>query len=678
MAGGSADGKRMNKRHGRQFESWSMSSAASRLRGLLAVTLAAVTGLSLLGGASTACAQELWEFSPYRIRVWLAPAPHSMLTPQVMDEVSRTLHTRAEASYEAAWQLTVEAPPEEFRAEAAMRLPQLEVSQLVARAQLTPVKKSRARPPSAENAESKSAAPTSSGEAAPTADAKGGAAPAASGSTAPTPPAGESATSVAASDPAAGKPADGTAAAADDASAKRVDPTTSLMRELLADDKLFVVSVVPQGGDWLLTCRELDCRSRAWGAIQQRRVPDLALAPATAWELIQATFRPIARLETAKDKEAKWRLRAGGLVIREGSPLVPAVESMWRPYIRMNDRFGEPRTGVVPPLPWTFAIAKSREGTLLTTEVHTGVRNALLGRTTSRTQRFALQVRPTGTQTMLQLRSTDKTAETMSGYDVLAKDPRAEETKPLGRTDWRGAMMIPSSDYPLRVLYLKNGNQLLARLPMIPGLEPTLIADLAGDDRRLQVEGFIAGMQGKIMDLVARRAIVSQRIKRRANEGKLDEAAKLLDEFRALTTKEELTRQIDQAQVKFTSPNKRVQDKINKLFEDTRKLLDKFVKGGQLRDLETEVGGQAAAAGAAGTGGGGDSKPTPPAPKPGDGRAAGTPTAPPANPPTAPAQPGTGAPPQPPTGAPTQPPGVAPPGTPPGAPQQPPTVPAKP
>jgi len=557
-----------------------------------------VLALVVSSGGASAAAQELWEFSPYRIRVWLAPAPHAMMTPGLRDEVARTLESRAEAEFGSAWEITSEEPPPEFFAEASLRLESLAVAQLVDRAQLTPPKKPRVAPAAAAEPAKPEAA---SSEPKPDAPAE---TPAETPSSTSTP--------------------------------KRVDSTTQSLRELFQEDKLFVVSIVPNTGDWIIRCRELDCRSRAWSAIQERRISDLSMVAVTIWDVIQDTFRPVARLESAKDKTASWRLRAGGLVVREDCPLFPAVDSLWRPYIRLNDRLGEPRLGVVPPLPWTFAVAKSREGTLLTTEVHTGVRNALLGRTTSRTQRFALQVRPVTDSTVLNLRSTDKTAETMSGYDVLAKDPRSEDTQPMGRTDWRGSMLIPAADYPLRVLYIKNGNQLLARLPMIPGLEPTLTADLAGDDRRLQAEGFVTGMQGKIMDLVARRAIVATRIKKRANEGRLDEAAKLLEEFRALPSKEDITRQLDQTQIKLTSPNKRVQDKIDRLFNDTRKLLDKFVLSNQLRQLEAEVGG---------LGGGGPAaspaanvQPKPPAPKSGDGRAAGVPMPPQTPPQTPPPQ----------------------------------------
>lgn len=602
-------------------------------------------------GAERCEAQELWEFSPYRVRVWVAPGPHAMLTPALREEIARTFTQRAELTFGAAWEVTTEAPPSDFAVEAAVRLDSLSVAQLVDRAKLAPPKKTK-RP--AESAGASAAAGEGTGAASGSEPAGQGATPgsgAVTGEASEAKPPGEAKPDAANTPPAsaAGEPGvvlnpETPAAEGAKPEPPKLDPLTQSLRELFQEDKLFVISVLPSGGDWLLRCRELDCRSRAWGEIQERRVGDLGLVPSTAWDLVRATFRPVARLESAKDKEALWRIRAGGLVVRDDSPLLPAPDSMWRPYVRLNDRVGEPRMGVVPPIPWTIGVAKGREGTLLKTEIHTGVRNTLTARTTSRTQRFALQVRPTGKTTLLTLRSTDKNVETMSGYDVLVKDPRSEETAPLGRTDWRGTMTVPATDYPLRVVYLKNGSQLLARLPLIPGLEATMIADLNADDRRLQVEGYNAGLQGKIMDLVARRAIMASRVKKRANEGKIDEAVKLLEEYKALPTKEELTRQIDLAQVKLTSPNKRTQDKIDKMFNDSRKLLDKFVTSKQLRELEAELGVQAGASASLG-GGRGPAPPAPaPAPKAGDGRAAGAPPPQPTTPPGVPGAPPMGVP----------------------------------
>ena len=46
---------------------------------------------------------------------------------------------------------------------------------------------------------------------------------------------------------------------------------------------------------------------------------------------------------------------------------------------------------------------------------------------------------------------------------------------------------------------------MLARLPLVPGLEPRMTAELRGDDRRLDAEGFLVGIEQELFDLAGRR-----------------------------------------------------------------------------------------------------------------------------------------------------------------------------
>ncbi|MFO0870732.1 MAG: hypothetical protein U0935_17525 [Pirellulales bacterium] len=173
---------------------------------------------------------------------------------------------------------------------------------------------------------------------------------------------------------------------------------------------------------------------------------------------------------------------------------------------------------------------------------------------------------------------------------MYAKDPHSEKIELIGRTDWRGTMELPPSpDFPLRVVYVKNGGSLLARLPTVPGVEAEMVVDLTPDDRRLQAEGFVSGVQAVLTDLVAQRELYTKRIRARLTEGKVGDAEKLLEEFKALPTRDDVQKLLDQQQPRITSPHKKVQAKIDKQFEDTRKLLYKFVDPGLLGKLEDDV-----------------------------------------------------------------------------------------
>jgi hypothetical protein len=130
---------------------------------------------------------------------------------------------------------------------------------------------------------------------------------------------------------------------------------------------------------------------------------------------------------------------------------------------------------------------------------------------------------------------------------------------------------------------------LLARLPIVPGLDEELSAELPNDDQRLQAEGFVKGLQHHVMDLVARRELYAARFRRYLKEKKLDEAKELLEEFRALETRSDLTRQLDQQEQRVRSPDRRVQAKIDQLFTDTRQLLTRFLDPRTSNQLAEEL-----------------------------------------------------------------------------------------
>ncbi|MCB9873738.1 MAG: hypothetical protein H6821_06120 [Planctomycetaceae bacterium] len=171
-----------------------------------------------------------------------------------------------------------------------------------------------------------------------------------------------------------------------------------------------------------------------------------------------------------------------------------------------------------------------------------------------------------------------------------------EPAELLGRTDWNGSIEIEQSETALRIIYLKNGAQLLARLPMVPGLYPNLLASVPDDAPRLQAEGFVKGIQGQLMDLEAQREILKARFMLRIEEAKalsgeekeakLKEAQDLLEEIKQLPTRNDLVRQLDaQQDQQIVSPVKSVQARIDQLYAKLREALGKYLSPGLVNSL---------------------------------------------------------------------------------------------
>ncbi len=549
--------------------------AGGKLLAVLSGLVALWLGLVMLA-SRTAVAQDPWEYKPYRIHVWLALEAVPELPKSLHAAIERAVVEQSEAAYGATWDVQVRRAPPRFLTELLYRDVPLPPEELAVAAKLgkqTPPK-TAGKPADPKPADPKKPADSKPADSKP-ADSKPADAKPADGKP------GESAAV------AEGKKAE----AGDSEQAVANDPLVGELRAVFKSDKLLVASVTAVTDGWRIRARELDVRARRWTAAWDNVAPDAAGLPSVVVAGLHASFLPLVRIDYAQDKSIMTRLRAGALAVRGDEPVLVGEDSLLRPWVRHNDRYGEPRPPLgVQAIPFSFLMVKKRDGGRLECEPHTGVRFPITGRNSARTERFALAVRASGESTTVRLRTNEKPPQPLSGYDIFAKDPKSEKVELIGRTDWRGTMELPKlAESPLRLVYVKNGGSLLARLPTIPGNEPEMVVDLTPDDKRLQAEGFVAGVQAVLTDLVAQRELYAKRIRSRLSEGKIAEAQKLLEEFKALQTRDDVQKLLDQQQPRITTSYKKVQAKIDKLFEDTRKLLYKFVDPGMAAKLEEEV-----------------------------------------------------------------------------------------
>lgn len=511
-----------------------------------AVLLAALTACLLRPG-DVAAQQQAWEYAPYKVRIWLATETAGELDQRVRQSLTAALLRRIDASIGAPWDARISEPPADLRS-----------SMLIDSALVTP------------------------------------------------------------------------------------EVLDTVAPEALQNDKIILLTVRLNAREFHIEARELDCRTRLHGAPVRRVVRQPELLDIVCFQAVSDSFRAITRLEEGVAKTAIVRIRAGGLVLDRASPCYVGVDDVLLPIQRNNDRTGL-ATQVVP-IEWTFLQVQTPDETnpyLMTCRVWSGKPNPVTGKFTARKERYGLKVKPTAESTTLRVLSrVVKRGEVpypMPGLEIYAKapepDPPAEtetpvETPPssedakgaetaapapkkadtpkvtgdpaelLGRTDWNGSLEIGQAETPLRIVYLKNGAQLLARLPMVPGLEPVLIASVPDDAPRLQAEGFIKGMQGQLMDIEAQREILKARFMLRIADAasltgeeltaKLKEAQDLLEEIKKLPNRNDLLEQLTvQRNQQIISPVKSVQDRIDQLYAKLRETLGKYMSPNMVNELTT-------------------------------------------------------------------------------------------
>lgn len=381
--------------------------------------------------------------------------------------------------------------------------------------------------------------------------------------------------------------------------------------ETLKADKVMIVRLDWSYGGYVVEARELDLHTRLWGTAIRTIVGQPARLSDAALDAMFAAFAPLARVEGVKDSQVSLRLRGGQIPPRDLGLTFVAPHTIFRPVVRFNDRDGEILADKPPtPINWTYLRADTVDAGVVTCQIFTGLRSPLTARRRGRTEQLALAVHPPDAPTELVLSSRTDSSRRLFGYEVVGYDPSGKESAVLGQTDRDGKLTVLPAPFGLRVLVIKSGGELLARLPLVPGVEPVALASVSDDDQRLAVEGYITGLQEEVVDLVARRGTLMARIRAHIAADRLKEAGELLVELRQLATRDDLDIVLSEQRKQYFSGDASIRRKIDKLFDDTRQVLMRNLDPKQIEEVKAEVDQAARAAPAAASAGTAPASPT--------------------------------------------------------------------
>ena len=88
---------------------------------------------------------------------------------------------------------------------------------------------------------------------------------------------------------------------------------------------------------------------------------------------------------------------------------------------------------------------------------------------------------------------------------------------------------------------------------------------------------------------MARREVLTARIRQRIEGEDWEGAEQLLQELRRLDTQEDFARRVQQRKQSLTSVSPEVQRKIDELFADTRSLLGQFLDPNRVQQLQAQL-----------------------------------------------------------------------------------------
>ena len=375
--------------------------------------------------------------------------------------------------------------------------------------------------------------------------------------------------------------------------AKLIAPSVSGLvgQTIESYDKIFIVHVRREQILGSIEAVEVDTLMRHFGPPVSVPFSSTEMIPVAIGQAVRHAFAPVVRIENAGQRSASGLLRARGLILDETSPAIVSLGDALEPMVRKNDRNGEPV--VIGPMEWAVLLATEQKDRFLKMDFYAGRSGGLQGRKNNRTFRMALKARPRADSTTLRLHLQRNDDFPLIGYELYEKELNSKKMTFVGRTDWDGRLRIEKSEHPLRLLYVKNGGAVLARLPIVPGLQSNAVADLSGDDMRLQAEAYIRGVQNDITDLVAMRELYKARIRLQLEKGEIDKAEELMIGLRSQPNNEELSGAIGRKQIEFLAAigkrNVGQRRKVDEMFTTTRELLSKYVTPKLIREVEADL-----------------------------------------------------------------------------------------
>ena len=355
-------------------------------------------------------------------------------------------------------------------------------------------------------------------------------------------------------------------------------------------DKIMFLAVKSENGALRAAVREFDVRAQQLGPPTIRTAWHLGKLRDAALDAILAAFSPLANIETVdiKNKTTILHLKAAGLPSRDPALKVIQPGMIFRPFIRMNDRDGKPRR--VTPVAWTFLVVDKAAPERLDCRIESGMATPLNGKRRARMEQVALAIHPTRTPSVLTLQSRTEPKAPLPGYQVFEYDKDTKESATLlGRSDWQGQIDIAPTQKMLRMLVVKDGGELLARLPFVPGLEPSVTAEIANDDYRLQAEGFIIGLQQELVDMYVHREMLRKGALNKIDAGELDQAREMFAELSRLPTAKNFSMKLAEERKKLDTKDPVVQAKIDKFFSETQKLVDRCLDEKPVEELADDL-----------------------------------------------------------------------------------------
>jgi hypothetical protein len=330
-------------------------------------------------------------------------------------------------------------------------------------------------------------------------------------------------------------------------------------------DKVFIVAIDHQGGEFSLRAAEWDRNSATFGVWIEETTTDRRLVPSLATKLVGSCFRPLAIIETVEEGAAILELRAGELTPPDDRFLPIRIGDSLQPYVRHLNRKRE--LDRIQPIPWTYLTVDEIDRSRAVCRVVSSFKTPLtINR--RRAELMAVGATPVFEETELVItpHQTPNSPVIGARVELLDRLPTKEdkvEDRVITATDRLGRVKVPVDPLkPIVWVFLYSGKSLLARVPLAPGLVPRLSLTVPDDGPRLTVEGEISLLEGEIIDVVGRREVFMARARQLVKQDKWDEIDRLMERIDELPSIADFERRAETVRVSGVQLAKDRRDRV--------------------------------------------------------------------------------------------------------------------
>lgn len=398
----------------------------------------------------------------------------------------------------------------------------------------------------------------------------------------------------------------------------------TIPREALPDgvQKAYLVCVQASGAGFYVAGREWDTLTRQLGAVAVRNGYDRREISETLLAVVHDLYRPVAAVEASKAGAITLRARGGEYPPRDASwqPLSPGTTFETYYCFLNKDRAIER----IQQVPFTFLLpGEAPERGIVSGTIASGLRAPLSPR--RRIQVLALGINRRSPETRLTLITRPPARRPLAGVEVeispvatLPDDTVPREKLPIEKgavekgldtnaesggklprlvADRNGLVTLSAELSPAGQpvwLFVRSGQALLARVPIVPGAQSVEVLELPDDTLRLETEGKIASLQAELVDVVARRAVLMSLARARAKANEWDTVAEMLKQLDAMPKAPAFAADINAIRIPALKSARARRDRttetrIQKLCDESAELVTNYLDEDKLKELHEEL-----------------------------------------------------------------------------------------